>query len=51
MNISLSQDRFYSLNINENIGLDDIITYYLFLLSAFAITSLNFFTALQEKYI
>ena len=39
MNITLSQDTFYNLNVNENIGFADIIKYYIYLIGYVGISS------------
>ena len=39
MNITLSQDSFYNLNVNENMGLVDIIKYYFYLIGYVGISS------------
>jgi hypothetical protein len=39
MNITLSQDSFYNLKVNENIGLADIIKYYFYLIGYVGISS------------
>ena len=39
MNITLSQDTFYSLNVNKNLVLEDIITYYLYLFGYFTVST------------
>jgi hypothetical protein len=39
MNITISQDSFYNLNVNENLGLGDIIKYYFYLVGYFGVST------------
>ena len=39
MNITLSQDTFYNLNVNENIVLADIIKYYFYLIGYLGVST------------
>lgn len=47
MNITLSQDTFYNLNVNENIGWGDIIRYYFYLFGYVGVSTSCIYTILK----